>query len=183
MTTSGAKASRFNATLISCDPGQQLLEGRRVPVMMSGKSFAASLGSRHTLVLDGIFNIDSYLVFNCKNPTFTTSMGEKVTSEAIQLYYDASVAERMNSNKDAIAKYMESDTKQAKNMVAVAKIRSFPCKPRQLRLFPPLNCFTKPWHLTSRKTWVAGSATKATGKVRFSVAQYYPQSSLKCCSA
>ncbi|KAL2214353.1 beta and beta-prime subunits of DNA dependent RNA-polymerase [Sarocladium strictum] len=38
MTTSGAKGSRVNANLISCNLGQQVLEGRRVPVMVSGKS-------------------------------------------------------------------------------------------------------------------------------------------------
>ncbi|KAK5988731.1 DNA-directed RNA polymerase I subunit [Cladobotryum mycophilum] len=38
MTTSGAKGSRVNASLISCNLGQQVLEGRRVPVMVSGKS-------------------------------------------------------------------------------------------------------------------------------------------------
>ena len=38
MTTSGAKGSRVNACLISCNLGQQVLEGRRVPLMVSGKS-------------------------------------------------------------------------------------------------------------------------------------------------
>ncbi|PON21531.1 DNA-directed RNA polymerase I subunit RPA1 [Trichoderma gamsii] len=38
MTTSGAKGSRVNASLISCNLGQQVLEGRRVPLMVSGKS-------------------------------------------------------------------------------------------------------------------------------------------------
>ncbi|KAK5084607.1 hypothetical protein LTR05_005685 [Lithohypha guttulata] len=38
MTTSGAKGSNVNANLISCNLGQQVLEGRRVPVMVSGKS-------------------------------------------------------------------------------------------------------------------------------------------------
>ena len=38
MTTSGAKGSGVNANLISCNLGQQVLEGRRVPVMVSGKS-------------------------------------------------------------------------------------------------------------------------------------------------
>lgn len=38
MTTSGAKGSRVNASLISCNLGQQILEGRRVPLMVSGKS-------------------------------------------------------------------------------------------------------------------------------------------------
>ncbi|KAK7403596.1 hypothetical protein QQX98_010648 [Neonectria punicea] len=38
MTTSGAKGSRVNASLISCNLGQQVLEGRRVPTMVSGKS-------------------------------------------------------------------------------------------------------------------------------------------------
>ncbi|KAI1780577.1 beta and beta-prime subunits of DNA dependent RNA-polymerase [Hypoxylon cercidicola] len=38
MTTSGAKGSTVNANLISCNLGQQILEGRRVPLMVSGKS-------------------------------------------------------------------------------------------------------------------------------------------------
>ncbi|KAF4472818.1 DNA-directed RNA polymerase I subunit RPA1 [Fusarium albosuccineum] len=38
MTTSGAKGSRVNASLISCNLGQQVLESRRVPLMVSGKS-------------------------------------------------------------------------------------------------------------------------------------------------
>lgn len=38
MTTSGAKGSAVNANLISCNLGQQVLEGRRVPVMVSGKT-------------------------------------------------------------------------------------------------------------------------------------------------
>lgn len=38
MTTSGAKGSRVNASLISCNLGQQVLEGRRVPMMVSGKT-------------------------------------------------------------------------------------------------------------------------------------------------
>ena len=38
MTISGAKGSSVNANLISCNLGQQVLEGRRVPVMVSGKS-------------------------------------------------------------------------------------------------------------------------------------------------
>ncbi|KAF8580902.1 beta and beta-prime subunits of DNA dependent RNA-polymerase [Ramaria rubella] len=38
MTISGAKGSSTNAQLISCGLGQQSLEGRRVPVMISGKT-------------------------------------------------------------------------------------------------------------------------------------------------
>lgn len=38
MTGSGAKGSPVNANLISCNLGQQVLEGRRVPVMVSGKT-------------------------------------------------------------------------------------------------------------------------------------------------
>ena len=38
MTASGAKGSLVNANLISCNLGQQVLEGRRVPVMVSGKT-------------------------------------------------------------------------------------------------------------------------------------------------
>ena len=38
MTTSGAKGTAVNANFISCNLGQQVLEGRRVPVMVSGKT-------------------------------------------------------------------------------------------------------------------------------------------------
>ncbi|KZF25200.1 DNA-directed RNA polymeras-like protein I subunit [Xylona heveae TC161] len=38
MTNSGAKGSSVNANLISCNLGQQVLEGRRVPTMISGKT-------------------------------------------------------------------------------------------------------------------------------------------------
>jgi DNA-directed RNA polymerase beta' subunit len=38
MTGSGAKGSLVNANQISCNLGQQVLEGRRVPIMISGKS-------------------------------------------------------------------------------------------------------------------------------------------------
>lgn len=38
MTISGAKGTVVNANLISCNLGQQVLEGRRVPVMVSGKT-------------------------------------------------------------------------------------------------------------------------------------------------
>lgn len=38
MTSSGAKGSAINASQISCNLGQQVLEGRRVPVMVSGKT-------------------------------------------------------------------------------------------------------------------------------------------------
>ncbi|KAK4662643.1 hypothetical protein QC763_605360 [Podospora pseudopauciseta] len=38
MTISGAKGSTVNANLISCNLGQQTLEGRRVPVMISGRT-------------------------------------------------------------------------------------------------------------------------------------------------
>ena len=38
MTASGAKGSKVNASQISCNLGQQVLEGRRVPIMVSGKT-------------------------------------------------------------------------------------------------------------------------------------------------
>ncbi|KAJ9667928.1 hypothetical protein H2201_002114 [Coniosporium apollinis] len=38
MTGTGAKGSQVNANLISCNLGQQVLEGRRVPTMVSGKT-------------------------------------------------------------------------------------------------------------------------------------------------
>lgn len=41
MTGTGAKGSQVNANLISCNLGQQVLEGRRVPTMVSGKTLPA----------------------------------------------------------------------------------------------------------------------------------------------
>jgi DNA-directed RNA polymerase I subunit RPA1 len=41
MTISGAKGSNVNASLISCNLGQQVLEGKRVPTMVSGKTLPA----------------------------------------------------------------------------------------------------------------------------------------------
>ena len=41
MTISGAKGSNVNASLISCNLGQQILEGKRVPTMVSGKTLPA----------------------------------------------------------------------------------------------------------------------------------------------
>ena len=41
MVTSGAKGSRVNHAMITCGLGQQELEGRRVPLMVSGKSLPA----------------------------------------------------------------------------------------------------------------------------------------------
>ena len=38
MTGTGAKGTQVNANLISCNLGQQVLEGRRVPTMISGKT-------------------------------------------------------------------------------------------------------------------------------------------------
>ncbi|KAF2420759.1 DNA-directed RNA polymerase I subunit RPA1 [Tothia fuscella] len=38
MTGTGAKGTQVNANQISCNLGQQVLEGRRVPIMVSGKS-------------------------------------------------------------------------------------------------------------------------------------------------
>lgn len=43
MTTSGAKGSNVNVSQISCCLGQQELEGRRVPLMVSGKSLPSFL--------------------------------------------------------------------------------------------------------------------------------------------
>jgi DNA-directed RNA polymerase I subunit RPA1 len=43
MTVSGAKGSNVNVSQISCCLGQQELEGRRVPLMISGKSLPSFL--------------------------------------------------------------------------------------------------------------------------------------------
>ena len=60
MTTSGAKGSSVNANLISCNLGQQVLEGRRVPLMVSGKSLP-SFKPYETKVRAGGYVTDRFL--------------------------------------------------------------------------------------------------------------------------
>ncbi|KAL8779785.1 MAG: hypothetical protein Q9213_006770 [Squamulea squamosa] len=60
MTTSGAKGSSVNANLISCNLGQQVLEGRRVPVMVSGKTLP-SFKAFDTRVRAGGYITDRFL--------------------------------------------------------------------------------------------------------------------------
>lgn len=60
MTTSGAKGSSVNANLISCNLGQQVLEGRRVPVMASGKTLP-SFKPFETKVRAGGYITDRFL--------------------------------------------------------------------------------------------------------------------------
>lgn len=60
MTTSGAKGSSVNANLISCNLGQQVLEGRRVPVMVSGKTLP-SFKPYETKVRAGGYITDRFL--------------------------------------------------------------------------------------------------------------------------
>ncbi|KAL8654413.1 MAG: hypothetical protein Q9226_003447 [Calogaya cf. arnoldii] len=60
MTTSGAKGSSVNANLISCNLGQQVLEGRRVPVMISGKTLP-SFKAFDTKVRAGGYITDRFL--------------------------------------------------------------------------------------------------------------------------
>ena len=60
MTTSGAKGSSVNANLISCNLGQQVLEGRRVPVMVSGKTLP-SFKPFETRVRAGGYITDRFL--------------------------------------------------------------------------------------------------------------------------
>lgn len=60
MTTSGAKGSSVNANLISCNLGQQVLEGRRVPVMVSGKTLP-SFKPFETIVRAGGYISDRFL--------------------------------------------------------------------------------------------------------------------------
>jgi DNA-directed RNA polymerase I subunit RPA1 len=59
MTVSGAKGSNVNVTQISCMLGQQELEGRRVPVMVSGRTLpsfrAYDLGPRAGGYITGRF--------------------------------------------------------------------------------------------------------------------------------
>ena len=60
MTTSGAKGSSVNANQISCNLGQQALEGRRVPVMVSGKTLP-SFKAFETRVRAGGYITDRFL--------------------------------------------------------------------------------------------------------------------------
>ncbi|KAF8471484.1 beta and beta-prime subunits of DNA dependent RNA-polymerase [Gautieria morchelliformis] len=53
MTVSGAKGSATNAQLISCGLGQQSLEGRRVPVMVSGKTLPSFKGFETAAIAGG----------------------------------------------------------------------------------------------------------------------------------
>lgn len=60
MTGSGAKGTAVNANLISCNLGQQVLEGRRVPVMISGKTLP-SFKPFETKVRAGGYIMDRFL--------------------------------------------------------------------------------------------------------------------------
>ncbi|KAL9044642.1 MAG: hypothetical protein Q9214_002234, partial [Letrouitia sp. 1 TL-2023] len=60
MTSSGAKGSVVNANQISCNLGQQVLEGRRVPIMISGKSLP-SFKPFETSVRAGGYVTDRFL--------------------------------------------------------------------------------------------------------------------------
>jgi DNA-directed RNA polymerase I subunit RPA1 len=60
MTLSGAKGSAVNANQISCNLGQQVLEGRRVPVMISGKTLP-SFSPYETKVRAGGYITDRFL--------------------------------------------------------------------------------------------------------------------------
>ncbi|KAK4545068.1 hypothetical protein LTR36_003619 [Oleoguttula mirabilis] len=60
MTTSGAKGSKVNANQISCNLGQQVLEGRRVPVMVSGKTLPC-FKPFETSVRAGGYIVDRFL--------------------------------------------------------------------------------------------------------------------------
>ncbi|KAK5114475.1 hypothetical protein LTR62_002410 [Meristemomyces frigidus] len=60
MTSSGAKGSIVNANQISCNLGQQVLEGRRVPVMVSGKTLPC-FKPFETSVRAGGYVVDRFL--------------------------------------------------------------------------------------------------------------------------
>ncbi|KAK4498596.1 hypothetical protein PRZ48_011255 [Zasmidium cellare] len=60
MTNSGAKGSKVNVNLISCNLGQQVLEGRRVPVMVSGKTLPC-FKPFETSVRAGGYIVDRFL--------------------------------------------------------------------------------------------------------------------------
>lgn len=60
MTSSGAKGTKVNANQISCNLGQQVLEGRRVPVMVSGKTLPC-FKPFETSVRAGGYIVDRFL--------------------------------------------------------------------------------------------------------------------------
>ncbi|GAB7347551.1 hypothetical protein MBLNU459_g4442t1 [Dothideomycetes sp. NU459] len=60
MTASGAKGSGVNANQISCNLGQQVLEGRRVPLMVSGKTLPC-FKPFETSVRAGGYIVDRFL--------------------------------------------------------------------------------------------------------------------------
>ena len=60
MTASGAKGTSVNANLITCNLGQQNLEGRRVPIMVSGKTLP-SFKPFETKVRAGGYITDRFL--------------------------------------------------------------------------------------------------------------------------
>ena len=60
MTGSGAKGSAVNANLISCNLGQQVLEGRRVPNMISGKTLPC-FKPYETSIRAGGYIVDRFL--------------------------------------------------------------------------------------------------------------------------
>jgi DNA-directed RNA polymerase I subunit RPA1 len=60
MTNSGAKGTKVNVNLISCNLGQQTLEGRRVPVMVSGKTLPC-FKPFETSVRAGGYIVDRFL--------------------------------------------------------------------------------------------------------------------------
>ena len=182
MTTSGAKGSRINASLISCNLGQQVLEGRRVPLMVSGKSLPCfpafetnirahgyitsrfltgirpqeyyfhHMAGREGLIdtavktsrsgylqrcvikgLEGLMVAYDTTVRDADGSIIQFLYGEdgldvtkrsylsdfrfileNATSEAVQLRYDPSVAQRLCANRDDFTKYMKSSIKHAK---------------------------------------------------------------------
>ncbi|KAF2236298.1 beta and beta-prime subunits of DNA dependent RNA-polymerase [Viridothelium virens] len=73
MTSSGAKGSGVNANLISCNLGQQVLEGRRVPVMISGKTLPC-FKPFETSIRAGGYIVDRFLTGLRPQETFFHAM-------------------------------------------------------------------------------------------------------------
>ena len=74
MTGSGAKGSLVNANQISCNLGQQVLEGRRVPVMVSGKTLP-TFKPYDTDVRAGGYIVDRFLTGVTPASYFFHAMG------------------------------------------------------------------------------------------------------------
>ncbi|KAL0662919.1 hypothetical protein Bca4012_099756 [Brassica carinata] len=78
MTISGAKGSKVNFQQISSHLGQQDLEGKRVPRMVSGKTLLVSIHGTGRLELEVLLVTDSLVVSSHKSITSIVWLDEKV---------------------------------------------------------------------------------------------------------